>query len=70
MPRLADQIGTVGKEQNPPEFCMLEQPVAEHASCVGFAGAGGHLDQCARMIGGERLEICDGVNLAFTQPLG
>jgi hypothetical protein len=50
---------------------MLEQPMAEHASSVGLAGAGRHLDQRARVIGGERsLEICDGVDLAFAQTLG
>ena len=48
VPRLADQIGTVGEEQNPPELCVLEQPMAEYASGVGLAGSGRHLDQGAR----------------------
>jgi hypothetical protein len=44
MPRLADQISAVSEEENAPELCMLEQPMAEHAGGVGLAGAGRHLD--------------------------
>ena len=50
VPRLADEVGAVGEKQNPPELCVIEQPMAEDASGVGLAGAGRHLDQRARMI--------------------
>jgi hypothetical protein len=70
VPGRTDQIGAVGEEQTAPELCMLEQPMAEHAGGVGLAGTGRHLDQRARMIGGERgLEICHGVDLTFSQTL-
>ena len=70
-PRLADEIGAVGEKQNAPELRMVEQPMAEHASGVRLAGAGRHLDQRARAIGGERgFETRHGIDLAFAQALG
>jgi hypothetical protein len=71
VPGLANQIGAIGEKQNAAELCMLEQPMTEDASGIGLAGAGRHLDQRTRVVGGERgFELPYGVGLTVPQPLG
>ncbi|OQB89789.1 MAG: hypothetical protein BWX84_02255 [Verrucomicrobia bacterium ADurb.Bin118] len=62
--RLPAKVGAVHEKQNALCARMLDQPVRERASRVSLAGAGGHLDQRARVALGERfLQIRDGFDL-------
>ena len=50
---LAAEIGAVDEEQDALGPGVLDEPVGEAARGVGLARAGGHLDERARMGGGE-----------------
>ena len=68
--RLATKVGAIHQKENALCSGMLDQPVGERTCCVGLARASRHLDQSARVIGGERLlQICDSLDLAFAHPV-
>ena len=70
-PRLPAEIGAVDEKQHAPGAGVLDEPIDEGAGRVGLAGAGRHLDERARVIGGEgRFEVCDRFDLTFAQALG
>ena len=52
--RLAAEVAAVHQEQHAPRAGELDQPVDEADGGEGLAAAGGHLDQRARLVGGER----------------
>ena len=59
------EIGAVDEEQDAARAGVLDEPVGEGAGGVGLARAGGHLDQRAGLVLGERLfQAGDGFDLA------
>ncbi len=69
--RLAPQVGAVHQEEHAPGAAELDEPVDAADGGVGLAAAGGHLDQRAGMVGGQRLlEVGDGLDLAVAQANG
>jgi hypothetical protein len=69
--RLVAQVVAVHQEQDAACPGVLQQPPAEVAGGEGLAGAGGHLDERARAVGGERgFQAGDGVDLALAQAGG
>ena len=69
--RLVAEIVAIDQEQDAPGAGVLDQPVAEVAGGEGLAAAGRHLDQRARVVGGERaLQVLDRLDLAVAQARG
>ncbi len=61
---LAAEVGAVDQEQHAPRAGELDQAVDEADGGEGLAAAGGHLDQRARLVGGEALfQVADGGDL-------
>src|SRR6266516_7925740 len=66
---LLAEIGAVHEEENPRGVRMPDQTVRDIGGGEGLAGSRGHLDQCPRAIGTERLfEVTDGGGLDLPQP--
>jgi hypothetical protein len=61
---LPAQVAAVHQEQHAPRARELDQPVDEADGGEGLAAAGGHLDQRARLVGGQTLfQVSDGGDL-------
>ena len=68
---LLAEVPGVDQKQDAPGVGVLEQAVDRGDGGVGLAGAGGHPDQRARMVGLERcFEAGDGIELAGAQSRG
>jgi hypothetical protein len=50
---LAAEVAAIDQEQHAPRPGELDQAVDEADRGEGLAAAGGHLDQCARLVGGQ-----------------
>ena len=62
---LASEIGAIDEEEDVARAGMLDEPVGERAGGECLAGAGGHLDEGARLRFGEGLlEAADGFDAA------
>jgi hypothetical protein len=65
---LLAQVVTIYQEENAFGASVLDQAIARIHCGKGFAAAGGHLNECARAIGGERLfQFGDGILLDLPQ---
>ena len=51
--RLAAQVAAVDQEQDPLGLAELRQPIGEVGGRERLAGAGRHLDQGSRLVGGQ-----------------
>ncbi len=66
--RLPAEVAAVHQEQHPPRAGELDQAVDKGNRRVGLAAAGGHLNEGARLVGGERgFEIADRAHLRRPQ---
>ena len=67
---LASEIGAIDEEEDVARVGMLDEPVGERAGGEGLAGAGGHLDEGARLRFGEGLlKAADRFNAADSDVL-
>ena len=65
---LAAEVAAVDEEEDAPGTGVLDEAVGLGDSGEGLAGAGGHLDEGARAIGGEGFfKLRDGVDLALAE---
>lgn len=65
---LAAQVAPVHQEQHPPRPTKLDQPVDEADRREGLARTRGHLDQGARLVGGQRrFQVADGDDLRWPE---
>ena len=65
---LAAEVAAVDEEEDALGTGVLDEAVGLGDGGEGLAGAGGHLDEGARAVGGEGfLEAGDGVDLAFAE---
>ena len=61
---LAAEVVAIDQEQHAPRPGKLDQAVDEGNRCEGLAAAGGHLDQRARLVGGQAgFDVVRGLDL-------
>jgi hypothetical protein len=65
---LTTEVAAIDEEENAPRSSVLDKAVGLGDRREGLAGTGGHLDEGARAVGGERsLKAADSVDLALAE---